>query len=135
MPDPYIGQIEVFAFDFAPKGWALCAGQLMSISQNQALFSVIGTTFGGDGITNFALPDLRGRTPIGQGNGLGRTPRDVGDAMGEENHTMTINERALRTRMGSGCCTTRTLPRIPLCPTARWYWQRPPRWTKVATRW
>jgi len=92
MSDPYIGQIEVFAFDFAPKGWALCDRRLMLISQNQALFSVIGTTFGGDGIKNFALPDLRGRTPIGQGNGLGLTPRLVGDAMGEENHTMTINE-------------------------------------------
>jgi hypothetical protein len=95
--DPYIGPIEVFGFDFAPKGWAVCAGQITSIAQNAALFSVIGTTFGGGGITDFALPDLRGRTPIGQGNGYRMTPRGVDDAMGEENHT---------------------LPRIPLCPTA-----------------
>ncbi|WP_448956397.1 phage tail protein [Labrys neptuniae] len=65
MTTVYLGQIEIFAFSFAPKGWALCNGQLMAIAQNQALFSLLGTTYGGDGRTTFALPDLRGRVPLG----------------------------------------------------------------------
>lgn len=69
--DVYIGMIGLFGFNFAPKNWAFCNGQLMSIAQNTALFSLIGTTYGGDGITTFALPDLRGRVPNGQGNGPG----------------------------------------------------------------
>ena len=92
MSDPYVGQIEIFGFEFAPKGWALCAGQLLQINPNQALFSVIGTAFGGDGIRTFALPDLRGRTPIGQGNGPNLTPRPIGTAIGEPNHLLSITE-------------------------------------------
>lgn len=64
MSDPYIGEIRQVAFHFAPRGWAMCDGQLLSISQNEALFSILGTTYGGDGRTTFALPDLRGRVPI-----------------------------------------------------------------------
>ena len=75
MSDPFLGEIELFTFDYPPKGWVVCAGQLLPIEQNKALFELIGTVFGGDGITNFALPDLRGRTAIGQGAGPGLTPR------------------------------------------------------------
>lgn len=92
MADAYIGEIEIFAFGYAPRGWALCQGQLMAIQQNQALFSLLGTTFGGDGRTTFALPDLRGRLAMGQGNGQGLTPRSVGEQGGEENHTLSIAE-------------------------------------------
>ncbi len=92
MATPYIGQIEAFAFDFAPRGWAMCAGQILGIAQNQALFALLGTTFGGNGTSTFALPDLRGAAVIGQGTGLGLTPREVGQAFGEENHTLTAAE-------------------------------------------
>jgi microcystin-dependent protein len=71
MPTPYIGQIIMFAGDFAPQGWALCQGQLLPIADNAALFQLIGTTYGGDGDATFALPDLRGRVPIGDGQGRG----------------------------------------------------------------
>lgn len=93
--DPYLGQIEIFAFPFAPEGWALCNGQLLSINANVDLFSLLGTTFGGDGQTTFALPDLRARTPIGQGNGPGLTPRVQGERIGEEVHTLTPDELAM----------------------------------------
>ena len=73
--EPFIGQIQAFPYNFAPRGWALCDGQLLAISQNTALFSLIGTTYGGDGRTTFGLPDLRGRVPIHSGNGPGLTSR------------------------------------------------------------
>jgi microcystin-dependent protein len=89
MSDCFVGQISLFAFDYAPKNWAQCNGQSMAISQNQALFNLIGTTYGGDGITTFALPDLRGRVPIGQG----RTPQlgdmQIGQIGGSESVTLT----------------------------------------------
>jgi microcystin-dependent protein len=93
MSEPYLGQIEIFAFDYAPRGWMICAGQLLSIAQNQDLFSLLGTTFGGDGRVNFALPDLRSSTPIGQGKGSGLTPRPMGEPVaGEEGHNLLITE-------------------------------------------
>ena len=92
MAQPYLGQIEAYPYSFAPKGWQTCAGQLLPIQQNQALFSLLGTTYGGDGIRTFALPDLRGRVAIGQGNGNGLTPRVIGEVAGEENHTLLYNE-------------------------------------------
>jgi microcystin-dependent protein len=95
MAQPYLGQIEAFAFNFAPRGWAFCAGQLMSIQQNQALFAVVGTTYGGNGTTNFALPDLRSRVAMGQGNGAGLTARVIGETLGEENHTLLVTETPL----------------------------------------
>ena len=76
--EPFIGQIMLFAGNFAPRGWALCNGQLMSIAQNSALFSILGTTYGGDGHTTFALPDLRGRAPIHFGQGPGLSNYDLG---------------------------------------------------------
>jgi microcystin-dependent protein len=95
MSDQFLGEIELFAFGFAPKGWALCAGQTLSIQQNQALFALIGTTFGGDGIRTFNLPDLRSRVAVGQGSGPGLTTRVVGQTGGEEQHTLLTAEMPL----------------------------------------
>jgi microcystin-dependent protein len=92
MSEPYLGQIELFAFNLVPKGWAACQGQLLSIQQNAALFSVLGTTYGGDGIRTFALPDLRGRVAMGQGSGGGVSPVVMGQTQGEANHTLLITE-------------------------------------------
>ncbi|HEV2882782.1 MAG TPA: phage tail protein [Pyrinomonadaceae bacterium] len=87
MSEPFLSEIRIMSFAFAPKGWALCNGQLMPINQNQALFSLLGTTYGGDGRVNFALPDLRGRTPIHEGSG-----HTLGERGGEQAHTLTIAE-------------------------------------------
>jgi microcystin-dependent protein len=94
MASPYIAQITLFAGNFAPRGWAFCDGQIMSISQNTALFSLLGTTYGGDGRVTFALPDLRGRAPVhaGSSGGPGLTPRLLGEQGGEEAHTLTQSE-------------------------------------------
>ena len=92
MAEPFISQIEAFAFNFAPKGWALCAGQTLPINQNQALFSLLGTTFGGNGTTTFVLPDLRGRLANGFGQGPGLANYNLGQQGGEETHTLTVTE-------------------------------------------
>ena len=84
MSDPFIAEIRLFPFNFPPKGWAFCAGQLMSISQNTALFSLLGTTYGGDGKSNFALPNLQGRVPIGFGQGSGLSLRYLGEVGGAD---------------------------------------------------
>ena len=84
MSEPFIGQINMFAGNFAPRGWALCDGQLLAISQNSALFSLLGTNYGGDGRTTFGLPDLRGRLPIHAGAGPGLTNRNIGVKAGQE---------------------------------------------------
>jgi microcystin-dependent protein len=88
--DEYLGIIKLFGGNFAPRGWMMCNGQVLSIAQNTALFSLLGTTYGGNGQTTFALPDLRGRTAIGMGQGLGLTPRTEGELSGSENNTLTI---------------------------------------------
>lgn len=87
--DPFIGQLGLFSFSYAPKYWAQCNGQLLSIAQNQALFSLLGTQFGGNGQTTFALPDLRGRTPIHFGGGAGLSMYNIGDRAGQENNFIT----------------------------------------------
>jgi len=92
MAEPFIGEIRCFSFNFAPEGWAPCDGGLLSIAQNQALYSLLGTTYGGNGTTTFALPDLRGRAPVHQGNGV-----ILGQSAGEEVHTLTINEMPAHT--------------------------------------
>jgi microcystin-dependent protein len=92
MSEPFVGQIQIFGFNFAPQGWALCAGQILPISQNTALFSILGTTYGGDGKSNFALPNLQGRVPIQQGQGSGLSPRDLGQTGGEEFVTLAGNQ-------------------------------------------
>ena len=92
MPTPFIGEIRIFAGSFAPTGWAMCDGQLVPIAQNIALFSLIGTTYGGNGQTTFALPDLRGRAPMQFGQGPGLTPRAHGEALGTEAHPLALTE-------------------------------------------
>ncbi len=87
MSDPFLGEIKVVSFNFPPRGWAFCNGQLMPINQNQALFSVMGTFYGGDGVTTFALPNLQGRMPLHMGNGIA-----IGERAGEVSHTLTVNE-------------------------------------------
>ncbi len=89
--NPFLAMIMIFAGNFPPQGWAFCDGQLLSIAQNQALFSLLGTTYGGDGQTTFALPDLRGRVPIHMGQGPGLSNYFIGEIAGTENITLTIN--------------------------------------------
>ncbi|WP_340112900.1 phage tail protein [Maribellus mangrovi] len=88
--EPFLGQIQAFGFNFAPRGWAFCQGQLLAISQNTALFSLLGTTYGGDGRTTFALPDLRGRSMVGMGNGPGLSDIRQGQKGGQEQVTLTV---------------------------------------------
>ncbi len=89
---PYLGEIQMVAFNFAPTGWALCNGQLLSISAYEALFELIGTTYGGNGTTTFGLPDLRSRVAVHQGQGSGLSDRIMGEMSGEENHQLTSSE-------------------------------------------
>jgi len=91
MGTPFLSEIRIFAFNFAPKGWALCNGQLMAINQNQALFSLLGTTYGGNGVNNFQLPDMQGRVPMHMGQGWGSNFA-IGQRGGEENHTLSPSE-------------------------------------------
>jgi microcystin-dependent protein len=101
MADPFVAEIRIFPFNFAPKGWACCDGQLLPISQNTALFSLLGTMYGGDGKTTFALPDLRGCAAMGQGDGNGLTSRTVGETGGTDDVSlltieMPAHQHALR---------------------------------------
>jgi microcystin-dependent protein len=88
MAEPFIGQVMLFAGNYPPRGWAFCQGQLLSIAQNTALFSILGTTYGGNGQTTFALPDLRGRVAMHPGQGPGLSPRNLGEQGGQENVTL-----------------------------------------------
>lgn len=97
MAEPFLSEIRLMSFVFAPQGWALCNGQLLPINQNQALFSLLGTTFGGDGRVNFALPDLRARTPIHVGSG-----HTLGERAGEQAHTLSIAELPTHTHVAQG---------------------------------
>jgi microcystin-dependent protein len=97
MSDPYLGEIRMVGFTFAPVGWALCNGNLMAISQNPALFSLLGTTYGGNGTTTFGLPDLQGRSPVGTGNGVGLSPIVPGQKAGAENVALTIAQMPAHT--------------------------------------
>ena len=101
MAEPFLSEIRIMSFVFAPKGWALCNGQLLPINQNQALFSLLGTTFGGDGRVNFALPDLRGRIPIHVGSG-----HTLGERGGEQAHTLSIAELPTHTHVANGTSAT-----------------------------
>lgn len=103
MAEPFLSEIRLMSFGFAPKGWALCNGQLLPINQNQALFSLLGTTFGGDGRVNFALPDLRGRAPIHVGAG-----HTLGERGGEQAHTLSIAELPTHTHVLSATSTPGT---------------------------
>jgi microcystin-dependent protein len=101
MAEPFLSEIRIFSFVFAPKGWALCNGQLLPINQNQALFSLLGTTFGGDGRVNFGLPDLRGRIPIHVGSS-----HTLGERGGEQAHTLSIAEIPTHTHVLKGAEAT-----------------------------
>jgi microcystin-dependent protein len=111
--DPYVGQIIAVGFNFAPNGWAECNGQLISIAQNTALFSLLGTTYGGNGTTNFALPDLRGRMLVGKGIGPGLAPVDQGEAGGSVQTTILTNNlpahsHQIRANTDAGTTSTTT---------------------------
>ena len=108
MDSPFLGQIQAFGFNFAPRGWALCQGQLMSISQNTALFSLLGTTYGGDGTTTFALPDLRGRVAVGQGQGPGLTNVVMGEQAGATQITLTTAQMPAHTHIATAAPHTHT---------------------------
>lgn len=107
MAEPFLSEIRMMSFNFAPRGWALCNGQLLPINQNQGLFSLLGTTYGGDGRVNFALPDLRGRVPIHEGSGF-----VLGQVGGEQAHTLSISEIPTHghTLNASGVSATATVP-------------------------
>ena len=92
MADPFVAEIRIFPFNFAPKGWAWCDGQLLPLSQNTALFSLLGTTYGGNGKSNFALPDLQGRAPMHPGQGPGLSLHDLGETGGSETVTLLASE-------------------------------------------
>ncbi|HTB21216.1 MAG TPA: tail fiber protein [bacterium] len=92
MSDPYVGEIRMFGGTFVPSGWLPCDGSLLSIPEYQVLFTVIGTIYGGDGVNNFAVPDLRGRVPINQGAGPGLSPRTIGQSFGSETVTLTASQ-------------------------------------------
>jgi microcystin-dependent protein len=104
MAEPFLSEIRIMSFGFPPKGWALCDGQLLPINQNQALFSLLGTTYGGDGRVNFALPDLQGRTPTSFGSGL-----TLGEKAGEQAHTVSQAELPTHTHTAQGTSSNGTL--------------------------
>src|SRR2546430_4764633 len=97
MSDQFVAEIRMFAGNFAPKGWALCDGQLLPISQNTALFSLLGTTYGGDGKSTFALPNLQGSAPMQQGQGSGLSDRVLGESAREQTVTLLVSEMPLHT--------------------------------------
>jgi microcystin-dependent protein len=104
MAEPFLSEIRIMSFGFPPKGWALCDGQLLPINQNQALFSLLGTTYGGDGRVNFGLPDLRSRVPIHMGSG-----HTLGERGGEQAHTLSISEIPTHTHVLQGTSNTGSL--------------------------
>lgn len=109
MSDPYLGEIVIGGWDFVPTGYAACSGQLLPTSQNTALFSLLGTMYGGDGIVTFALPNLNGVVPIGSGQGAGLTPRLVGETAGEDTHALDATEMPAHSHAqpAAGAQTTR----------------------------
>ena len=107
MSEPFLGEIKVISWNFPPKGWAFCNGQLLPINQNQALFSLLGTTYGGDGRQTFALPNLQGRVPVHMGDGL-----SIGQAGGEATHTLNLSELPAHTHLvttGSAAAAIQTV--------------------------
>src|SRR5262247_1798999 len=104
MGTPFLGEIRIVSFNFAPKGWAQCSGQLLPINQNQALFAILGTTYGGNGQTTFGLPNLQGRTPFHVGNGL-----VLGELGGEQSHTINLSEMPAHTHAPTGTSTQANL--------------------------
>ena len=112
MSEPFLAEVRMVGFNFAPRGWAFCDGQILPINQNQSLYSLLGTTYGGDGRTSFALPDLRGRTPIHVGSSNGSSHR-LGQKSGEETHILSVNEMPQHTHVAKAShrCRQRPCPR------------------------
>lgn len=110
MSEPFVGEIRMFAGNFAPRGWAFCDGQLLAVSQNDALFSLLSTIYGGDGRTTFGLPDLRGRVPIHAGSGPGLTNRRLGSKAGTENETLAVSQLPSHTHELQGTTTNGSQP-------------------------
>lgn len=106
MADAFLGEIRLFAGNFAPHGWFLCEGQLLPIAGNTALFSILGTNYGGNGTTNFALPDLRGSVAVGQGTGNGLTPRSLGEKGGAASVTLSVDEMPGHLHIATGVAAT-----------------------------
>lgn len=102
MSEPFLAEVRMVGFNFAPRGWAFCDGQILPINQNQSLYSLLGTTYGGDGRTSFALPDLRGRTPIHVGRSNGGQEHSLGQKSGEETHTLSVAEIPQHTHSFNG---------------------------------
>lgn len=119
----YLGEIRLFAPNFAPRNWALCNGQLLPISTNQALFAILGTTYGGNGTTNFALPDLRGRTAVGEGSGPGLSPYTLGQKTGTATTKLTANQLPPHNHTVSGSIHMQTtnLPADSETPTGSFF--------------
>jgi microcystin-dependent protein len=111
MSEPFLGQIYLVPYNFAPRGFAFCAGQILPIAQNTALFSLLGTTYGGNGQTTFALPDLRGRVPVGTGQGPGLSNIDLGQVGGSETATLTQNQLPAHNHLASATQATGTSTR------------------------
>ncbi len=137
--DPFLGEIKMFGGTYAPYGWAFCQGQLLPIAQNQALYSLLGTYYGGDGITNFALPDLRGRVPMGFGNGPGLTPRSLAQKVGQESVTLAQTQMPQHTHAvnavaggGDQASPQGNYPAIESTGTSRNYSAGPPNATMNA---
>jgi len=130
MSNPYLGEIRPFAGMFAPRGWHYCDGSLLSIAQNNALFSLLGTTYGGDGVTTFGLPDLQGRTAVGQGQGPGLTNRTLGEVNGAEEVTITIASMPAHMHLVVACGSTADSVQpsgcLPAAPANGGYFFLPP---------
>jgi len=131
MSEPFVGEIRMFAGNFAPRGWAFCDGQLLAVSQNDALFSLLGTIYGGDGRTTFGLPDMRGRIPIHAGSGPGLSPRRLGAKAGAESVTLTVNQLPSHThplKATTAVGTSNNPSGNMLCesPSVDWYFETDP---------
>jgi microcystin-dependent protein len=106
MSEPFIGQVQIFPYNFAPRGWAFCNGQILSIAQNTALFSLLGTNYGGNGQTTFGLPDLRGRAPISSGQGPGLASYSLGQLSGTESATLNVTNMPSHNHTTSSFCNS-----------------------------
>jgi microcystin-dependent protein len=129
MSDQFVAEIRIFPFNFPPTGWAFCDGQLMPISQNTALFALLGTTYGGDGKSTFALPDMQGNAPMQPGQGQGLSLRDLGELSGVESITLLVSEMPLHTHVMSGDeddATFKTPPNMLLAAGNQMYTNQSP---------